>query len=113
MNVRDLLPKLSGPRSIGRLIVLTLVFLAARCCFAQDNYTRIELGAEFSTIRQTPVGGGGENFPGFGGRLDWNFSRRLALEGQVDFFPEHSAPLFLTDRKSTRLNSSHLRISYA
>ncbi len=101
MNVRDLLPKLSGPRSIGRLIVLTLVFLAARCCFAQDNYTRIELGAEFSTIRQTPVGGGGENFPGFGGRLDWNFSRRLALEGQVDFFPEHSAPLFLTQGGQT------------
>jgi hypothetical protein len=101
MNIHALLPELFGPRSIARFIALTLVFLAPCCCSAQDNYTRIELGTEFSTIRQTPVGGGGENFPGFGGRLDWNFSRRLALEGQVDFFPEHAAPLFLTQGGQT------------
>jgi hypothetical protein len=57
---------------------------------AQDTYTRAEIGAEFSTIRQTLPGGGAKNYPGFGGRFDWNLTRRLAIESQVDFFPEHS-----------------------
>lgn len=56
---------------------------------------------EFSTIRQTPEGGGGKNFPGFGGRFDWNFNRRLALEAQVDYFPEHAASLFLVQGGQT------------
>ncbi len=70
-------------------------------CFAQENYTRVEIGAEFSTIRETPVGGGGKNFPGFGGRFDWNLNRRLALEAQTDFFPQHAAPLFLSQGGQT------------
>jgi Outer membrane protein beta-barrel domain len=79
----------------GFLILLALLFPAAHDCSAQDSYTRIELGTEFSTVRETPYGGGGKNFPGFGGRFDWNFNRRLALEGQVDFFPGHAEPIFL------------------
>jgi hypothetical protein len=82
-------------RLTGRLVALAWLFLWASACFAQDNYTRIEIGGEFSTIRQTPVGGGGKNFPGFGGRFDWNLNRRLAIEAQVDFYPEHAAPLLL------------------
>jgi hypothetical protein len=69
--------------------VLGILFevVAAR---AQDTYTRTETGAEFSIIRQSPPGGGAKNYPGFGGRFDWNLTRRLAIESQVDFFPEHS-----------------------
>jgi Outer membrane protein beta-barrel domain len=82
---------LNSPRySFG----IFLLVMAASCC-AQDQYTQVEVGAEFSTIRQTPDGGGGRNFPGFGGRFDWNLNRRLALEGEVDYFPEHAASLFL------------------
>ena len=62
---------------------------------AQDNYTRLELGAEFSTIRETNSELQGVNFSGFGGRFDWNLNRRLAFESQVDFFPEHGVPLIL------------------
>jgi hypothetical protein len=58
---------------------------------AQEQYTRWEFGGEFSTIRQNNAQtGNGQNFPGFGGRLDWNFNRRLAWETEVDFFPEQS-----------------------
>jgi Outer membrane protein beta-barrel domain len=66
------------------------VLFAVVAVRAQDAYTRTEIGAEFSTIRQTLPGGGAQNYPGFGGRFDWNLTRRLAIESQVDFFPEHS-----------------------
>jgi hypothetical protein len=66
------------------------VLFAVVTARAQDTSTRTEIGAEFSTIRQTLPGGGAKNYPGFGGRFDWNLTRRLAIESQVDFFPEHS-----------------------
>jgi hypothetical protein len=87
-------------RLVSGFIVLIAIF-SVRNCFAQDQYTRFEVGAEFSTIRQTPDGGGGKNFPGFGGRFDWNLNRRLALEGEVDYFPEHAAALFLVQGGQT------------
>ncbi len=62
---------------------------------AQDNYSRFELGAQYSTIRETITDLNGNNFSGVGGRFDWNFNRRLAFESQVDFFPEHGLPLAL------------------
>jgi hypothetical protein len=71
------------------------------CSVAQEKYTRVEIGGEFGTIRQTPLGGGGKNFPGFGGRFDWNLNRRLAIEGEIDFFPEHSASLLLNQGGQT------------
>jgi Outer membrane protein beta-barrel domain len=60
---------------------------------AQDIYTRFEFGAQFSTVQQAPPGGGSKAYPGFGGRFDWNLSRRLALEAQADFFPGHAESL--------------------
>jgi hypothetical protein len=76
-----------------RCFFLLMLFLTASALHAQDIYTRFELGGQFSTIRQSPPGGGGKNYPGFGGRFDWNLTRRLALETQIDFFPEHSESL--------------------
>ncbi|HEY2121562.1 MAG TPA: outer membrane beta-barrel protein [Candidatus Acidoferrum sp.] len=83
------------------LSLTLLLLLAALGSFAQDQTTRVEIGGEFGTIRQTPDGGGGKNFPGFGGRFDWNFNRRLALEGEVDYFPEHAEALFLVQGGQT------------
>jgi len=74
-----------------RILPFSLLLALPVC--AQDNYTRMELGAEFSTIRETNSNLQGTNFSGLGGRLDWNLNRRLALESQVDFFPEHGIPL--------------------
>lgn len=67
--------------------------LVALPSFAQDNYTRFEFGTQFSTVRLTNSDLGATNFSGFGGRFDWNLNRRLALETQLDFFPEHARPL--------------------
>lgn len=70
-----------------------LVILAAPPLRAQDNYTRVELGVQYSTARLTNSNLGATDYSGFGGRFDWNFNRRLAFESQVDFFPEHAQPL--------------------
>ena len=70
-----------------------LALLAALPAFAQDNYTRVEFGAQYSTARLTNSDLGATTYSGFGGRFDWNFNRRLAFESQLDFFPEHARPL--------------------
>jgi Outer membrane protein beta-barrel domain len=73
------------------LFIGLLMLATSQASSAQDQYTRSEFGGEFSTIRQNNAQtGDGKNFPGFGGRYDWNFNRRLAFETQVDFFPQQS-----------------------
>jgi len=69
------------------------LFLATVPLLAQDNYTRVEFGLQYSTARLTNNNLGATDYSGFGGRFDWNLNRRLALESQLDFFPEHAAPL--------------------
>jgi opacity protein-like surface antigen len=82
-----------GARS--KYLLSIVGFLAfAVSSLAQDAYTRVELGAQYSTIELTSPSGGATQASGFGGRFDWNFNRRLALESQVDFWPETSVPLF-------------------
>jgi hypothetical protein len=75
-----------------RLLGLPFLFAALPLC-GQDNYTRFEFGTQYSTVRLTNSRLGGTNYSGFGGRFDWNLNRRLALESQLDFFPEHARPL--------------------
>jgi hypothetical protein len=74
-------------------LLLVLLAIAAVPSPAQDNYTRLEIGAQFSTARLTNTDLGATDYSGFGGRFDWNLNRRLALESQIDFFPEHAIPL--------------------
>jgi hypothetical protein len=73
--------------------VVLMVFLFVPASPAQDEYSAVELGAQYSIIRNTNSSLQASNFSGFGGRFDWNFNRRLAFESQVDFFPEHGIPL--------------------
>jgi hypothetical protein len=68
---------------------------------AQDSYSRFELGAQYSTIRETNYAFAGTNFSGVGGRFDWNMTPRLAFESQVDFFPENGMPLPLVQGGQT------------
>ena len=75
--------------------ILPLLLLLALPAHAQEEYSRFELGAEYSTFRGTNSNLLGTTYSGVGGRLDWNLTRRLALESQADFFPENTAPLLL------------------
>lgn len=69
------------------------LLLATSALFAQDDYTRVEFGTQYSLVRLTNTDLGATNYSGFGGRFDWNLTRRLAFESQIDFFPEHLIPL--------------------
>ena len=82
-------------RSIAFVFCLHGLFLllGVTSLFAQDNYTRFEFGAQYSFVRLTSNDLGATNYSGFGGRFDWNLNRRLALETQLDFFPEDLLPL--------------------
>jgi hypothetical protein len=80
-------------RIVGHSLLLGLLLLVGLTSFAQDNYTRVEIGAQYSTVRLTNSNLGGTDFSGFGGRFDWNLNRRLAFESQLDFFPENTPPL--------------------
>jgi len=78
----------------GKYVLFIASFFAfAASLPAQDAYTRLEFGAQYSTIELTSPSGATQA-SGFGGRFDWNFNRRLALESQIDFWPENSEPLF-------------------
>ena len=89
-------------RALSLLLAPLLVALSAPLpTRAQDRYSRFEVGAQYSTIREDNFNYQGENFSGFGGRFDWNFTRRVAFESQVDFFPEHGVPLPLVQGGQT------------
>ena len=79
------------------LIFLTSTLLAtlplAQRASAQHEYSRFELGAQYSTIRETNADFHAANLSGLGGRFDWNLTRRLAIESQVDVFPERALSL--------------------
>jgi len=68
---------------------------------AQEKYSAAELGAEYATFRGTDANLQGQTFSGFGGRVDWNLTRRLALESEVDFFPQEATPLLLVQGGQT------------
>lgn len=78
-----------------------MVLLFAQPARAQDEYSDVELGFQYSIIRENNSNHQAANFSGFGGRFDWNFSRRLAFESQVDFFPQQGSPLPLVQGGQT------------
>jgi hypothetical protein len=75
---------------------LPLVFLSSLLIVpaarAQEEYSRLEIGAQFSLIRLLDASGDAQTHTGFGARLGLNLTRRLALESQFDFFPGHASP---------------------
>jgi hypothetical protein len=81
------------------LRVLPVCFLTLLVAFTaapaggQNLYSRFELGAQYSTIREADSNLEEKNFSGFGARFAWNLNRRVAVESQVDFFPEEGVPL--------------------
>jgi hypothetical protein len=82
-------------------LVASGALLSARTVHAQEEYSRAELGAQYSIIRENNINHQATSFSGVGGRFDWNFTRRLALESQADFFPQQGRPLPLTQGGQT------------
>ena len=86
---------------VTSLMLFSFLLLPGRVAHAQDHYTRFEFGAQYSTLRETNFALEGKNFSGVGGRFDWNFTRRLAFESSLDYFPEHGVPLPLVQGGQT------------
>jgi len=73
-------------------LVLLSSFLITPAARAQEEYSRLEIGAQFSLIRLLDASGDAQTHTGFGARLGLNLTRRLTLESQLDFFPGHASP---------------------
>ena len=58
--------------------------LAAGPALAQTDARRLEVGGQFSTLR---IGDAGNTNAGLGGRVSYELSRWLAVEGELNFFP--------------------------
>ena len=80
-------------------ILWFFLFLKIPATQAQEEYSRFEIGGHFSAIgllnSSAAVGFGVGFWEGFGARFDYNLSRRLALETQVDYFPQFVPTRFL------------------
>jgi hypothetical protein len=77
------------------ILVLVSAFLANLPVYAQDEYTRFEFGGQYSLIEETNSALQAMTNSGVGARFDWNLTRRLAFESQIDFFPQSTPPLLL------------------
>lgn len=69
---------------------LLLLFMAAAAGDggAQESYSRLEVGAHFTGIKLFDSLSTSSVKAGFGARFDFNLTRRVAVETQVDFYPE-------------------------
>jgi hypothetical protein len=82
-------------RFSGYLLFLLCSLFANFPARAQDDYTRFELGGQYSLVEETNSALQGDTLSGGGARFDWNLTRRFAFESQIDFFPQSVAPLLL------------------
>jgi hypothetical protein len=79
---------------MSKTISLNLFFLLfASTLFAQSTPLKFEVGGQISIARFRSSYSGGqydgyETSVGFGGRVGYNINHHLALEAQLDFFPQ-------------------------
>lgn len=74
-----------------KLLLTSLLAVLAFYVYQEDagaqeeksKATRFEIGAQFSSITFTPE----RTQPGFGGRFTFNFNDHLALESELNYFP--------------------------
>jgi outer membrane protein with beta-barrel domain len=83
--------RLRAPRGFCLLVLLFVVPIIP-VALAQQEHSRFEVGGQYSLIRLLDASGNAQSHSGFGGRLDVNLTRRLALESQLDFFPHRASP---------------------
>lgn len=74
------------------LPVVVLVILFTLASPAQTPVSKIEVGAQFTSFRLFPPPQQGYQppsvtEPGLGGRLTYNLNRRIAIESEINFFP--------------------------
>jgi hypothetical protein len=71
----------------------TLLFAIpfTRASAQSSEVPKLELGAQFSLLRINDLE---TNNPGVGGRITWNLTRAIGVEGEVNLFPDHANTRF-------------------
>src|SRR5256885_4188999 len=77
------------------LIFFALILCCARVASAQTPIERIELGAQFTSFTLFPAPREGfqppnVTEPGFGGRFTYNLTKRIAIDSELNFFPNQN-----------------------
>jgi len=76
---------------------------------AQQEYSPVEIGAQFSGNGLLNSRGDVGYWGGYGGRFAYNMSHRLAFEAQIDYFPQFAPTRFLEQGGQTLHFSAGLR----
>src|SRR5438874_10029752 len=87
------------------LIFAALILCCVRVASAQTPGERIELGAQFSSFTLFPPANQGfqppnVTEPGFGGRFTYNLTKRLAIDSELNFFPNKNVFQFLGEGRA-------------
>src|ERR1041384_3730739 len=87
------------------LIFAALIICCARLSSAQTPVERIELGAQFTSFTLFPPSREGfqppnVTEPGFGGRFTYNLTKRIAIDSELNFFPNKNVFQFLGERRA-------------
>ncbi len=76
--------RLVSRKAVAVATIPLVACLAAGPALAQADARRLEVGGHFSTLR---IGDGGNTNAGLGGRVSYEFLPWLAIEGELNFFP--------------------------
>jgi len=87
------------------LIFFALILCCARVASAQTPVERIELGAQFTSFTLFPPATQGfqppnVTEPGFGGRFTYNLTKRIAIDSELNFFPNKNVFQFLGEGRA-------------
>ena len=84
--------------NLSAAAAFTLLALCAGASAQATDVPKVEIGAQFTTlsVRRPDFFTGTEHRPGFGGRLTYNITDHLAVEGEGNFFPTRGISTFAT-----------------
>src|SRR5438046_1055410 len=87
------------------IVVAALIVCWAAVASGQTAAEKVELGAQFTSFTLfPPVREGFQppnvTEPGFGGRLTYNLTKRLAIDSELNFFPNKNVFQFLGERRA-------------
>ena len=87
------------------IVVAALIVCWAAVASGQTAAEKVELGAQFTSFTLFPSVREGfqppnVTEPGFGGRLTYNLTKRLAIDSELNFFPNKNVFQFLGERRA-------------
>lgn len=85
------------------MVFSLLLLIVNGDAWGQSTAKKLEVGAQFTSLTFFPQdsnGGGNVAEPGVGGRLTYNLTDRLAIESELNFFPDKNVFRFLGEGRA-------------